>query len=524
MIRRQEHRDVRDQTIGALKSRKGKLNGEHSEAVKIEINLVDALSKKDKSLEKARATQRPLATTVQKYEKFLDNPDAKDALVEEAEQIEADADKASVKLENLNESLVRLNKELGIESSIGGLSLAEWGKIISGEIFSEVDADVETIEKRQTLQKDIKKVKSEIIDFDDALEEARKKVVEFEKNLEEAQENIDSVLEKLATAEKKTQVLLDDRKEAKSRLDVAENDRKTLEDNLNALNKELLAEKERLGNIVNRFEERISKLNQHLIPLAENKSARKKFKEAAKLWGAFGRIVSKVIGVPSQDAMALAPEHGRYALADGVSNSTKPEAFVRALVRLWTKEPFEDWESAKDWHKEAENAWENENKAELKELRENQNGPYGYSAGAAFIGAEVFAVEGSHNKIVRIVSMGDSCAFVVDGRLGYKDSFPAKDSNSFGSEVDGGLRTGGGLHEEYTEVELELKPGQKVLLMSDALSKWTFEEIELGNNPFPALVKAVESGRISKFIADLRDKNELDRDDSSAIMFEIPTP
>jgi hypothetical protein len=203
----------------------------------------------------------------------------------------------------------------------------------------------------------------------------------------------------------------------------------------------------------------------------------------------------------TEDAWALSVERGRFAVADGATESFQSGLWARLLVNDFVRlsERQLDWV---EWLTPLQAAWADQaSRANGLEVGEHggANGLPWYlearvaqqGAFAAFLGLVV--EEGGWHAL----AVGDSCLFQVRGnRLVL--AFPLTRSADFNSNPWLiGSRTSPASVPVHHGVRLEgdSQPGDRLFLMTDALAQWFLAEHEAGGQPWQSLDEVLAGPR-----------------------------
>jgi hypothetical protein len=193
-----------------------------------------------------------------------------------------------------------------------------------------------------------------------------------------------------------------------------------------------------------------------------------------------------------EDAGAMAPESGRFAVADGASESAHAGLWASLLADAFVQ-GADDWP---DWLDAVRAGWARaiERPADEGPVPWFLEGRDERGAFATFLGLKLDAEQW------QALAVGDACLFLVrDGR--HHLSFPIECSSQFGNtpllvgsraaqavaSLRGVPRTGG-----------EVQAGDRFWLMTDALARWYLERIEAGEKPW-LLVEQLCEGNEEQF-------------------------
>jgi hypothetical protein len=250
----------------------------------------------------------------------------------------------------------------------------------------------------------------------------------------------------------------------------------------------------------------------------QHRRARERFQAAS--------FIEPKSGEASQDAVATAPELGRFAIADGVTNSDFSGEFARAVVQLWTRKPLARPEELGSWLAPAQQAWE----AEVAPLIAAKRNAW-YNRGRRWLGHTTFVGARLENagtgQRLHLVGIGDTVAFLVrDGAL--TRSFPLQRSGEFSDEVQALPSAGDPPFAPVTEA-WEVRPGDEIFLATDALAAWILAEVESGSSPFPTLRAIRTRQQMQSFVTAARagtlaGHGAMREDDTSLLRFVVPAP
>lgn len=206
-----------------------------------------------------------------------------------------------------------------------------------------------------------------------------------------------------------------------------------------------------------------------------------------------------------EDAFSGDAETGRFAIADGASESSFAGEWARALVEGFVKNTG-PWSR---WLPPARAAWlENHKDLDLPWYAEAKlgDGAHATLLGLAFRHSE-------KRTIWSAASVGDSCLFVVREEKLIR-SFPLRSSADFdnqpaliGSRIEPGKRT------RRRRVRGVCWPGDLFFLMTDALAQWFLARTEKETQPWRELTDLQDEGAFDAWIQKMRDTQESRNDD-----------
>jgi hypothetical protein len=219
-----------------------------------------------------------------------------------------------------------------------------------------------------------------------------------------------------------------------------------------------------------------------------------------------------------EDASAADPAAGRFAVADGASESAFAGLWARLLV-----EGFLAADRPRDlppWLGGARRRW--------SEAVTGTDVPWyvemkrAEGAFATLLGLVVRPPAPGRPGRWRAVAVGDSClALVRDGR--HAKAFPLARSADFGNEPRlVGSRAGGRVEPQYGEGPL--LAGDRLLLMTDALAQWFLSTHERGACPWAAVAPLLSADQprsaFAAWVEELRRRDGLRDDDVTLLVIE----
>jgi hypothetical protein len=229
-------------------------------------------------------------------------------------------------------------------------------------------------------------------------------------------------------------------------------------------------------------------------------------------WQALGRPKRGHAADEYEDAWAANARAGRFAIADGASESSYAALWARLLTETFVG--LAQWPGMEeDWLAAPRRRWAEStgglNLPWYAEAKQAQG------AFATLLG--VTAEPGSEGRPGkwRALAVGDSCLFRVrGGRL--SRAFPVGRSTDFDNRPRlVGSRDGPALKVEKTKGSLE--PGDRLFLMTDALAQWFLDRTERGERPWEVieslLADADPPAAFAAWVEDRRDKDDLRNDD-----------
>jgi hypothetical protein len=208
-----------------------------------------------------------------------------------------------------------------------------------------------------------------------------------------------------------------------------------------------------------------------------------------------------------EDAFAGDPQQGRFAIADGASESAFADAWAQIVVKAFVQTPgrWSRWLDAarQRWRaqvQERELPWYAEAKFE--------DGAYAAVLGIAF-----------KNGRWRARAVGDCCLFQMRGQRLLR-SFPIEHAADFGNRpslLGSRSRQTAQPRARRFHATGDLHATDAVLLMTDALAQWFLQQVEEGRQPWDDLQAILTEEQFSSFVADLRAAKQLRNDDVTLV-------
>lgn len=218
----------------------------------------------------------------------------------------------------------------------------------------------------------------------------------------------------------------------------------------------------------------------------------------------------------TEDAVAVRADLGRFALADGASESAFAGDWARLLVAAYLHEPVREnrWTG---WLEPIQELWRLEvGKRDLPWFLAEK---FDQGAFATFLGLEILQRDGVWTW--RAAAVGDCCLFHYQGATLQK-KFPIVRSVDF----DGSPDLLGSRQLKITRdfwAQGTLRPGDRIFAMSDALAQWFLKQVELGASPWREVL-ALDDTSFLDWIERQRQSKALRNDDVTLLVIELPSP
>lgn len=216
----------------------------------------------------------------------------------------------------------------------------------------------------------------------------------------------------------------------------------------------------------------------------------------------------------NEDAFAGDPGAGRFAVADGASESAFAPEWAALLATSCVSQAG-CWSS---WLPDARSRWlEGLRDVELPWYLEEK---FEQGAFATLLGVTVCPPEGQ-SAVWSAEAVGDTCLFQVRGDRLLK-AFPMQRSSDFtGTPTLLGSRPSDGRTRRF-RTRGRWRPGDRLLLMTDALACWFLHEVENGNRPWQPLELLADEEAFAGWLTGLRSRGAVRNDDVTVLQVSIP--
>jgi hypothetical protein len=231
---------------------------------------------------------------------------------------------------------------------------------------------------------------------------------------------------------------------------------------------------------------------------------------------------------------ASAHDGGRFAIADGASESSFSDRWAKLLSTAFVERPFAmtvDGSELREWLKPLQLEWTQSidwNALPWYAARKAESGAF-----SSFLGLELLGNNPENDSMWmkrlaaevpwRAFAVGDSCLFQVrDDAL--INAFPLQHAEQFGnrpvlissrpSPCDDGS-------EGYSTCQGQARWNDLFLLATDALAQWFLTESEKGTKPWEILMENVALEAFHRFLAELRQQRAIRNDDTTLLSISI---
>ncbi|NJK59502.1 MAG: hypothetical protein HC918_03565 [Oscillatoriales cyanobacterium SM2_1_8] len=202
---------------------------------------------------------------------------------------------------------------------------------------------------------------------------------------------------------------------------------------------------------------------------------------------------------------------GRYALADGATESSFAQEWGEMLVAGFLAAPRFAVEVG-PWVRPLQRQWAEHLQGRSLSWFAKRKAQLG--AHATFLGLEIGTQGGW-----RAIALGDSCLFWWrDGQL--LEGFPLKSSAAFGYRPP--LLTSVGNNPPARLTAGQAQPGDEFWLVSDALGRWLWQQIEGSRSPWSQGQQWVDAVAFALWVEEARAMGHLHNDDTALLRVALP--
>ena len=220
------------------------------------------------------------------------------------------------------------------------------------------------------------------------------------------------------------------------------------------------------------------------------------------------------------------PGPARIALCDGASESAFARqwaqilaaAFVRrplpsphldnSSLAAWLKPCEKEWRQAVPWHRIP---WHGEAKTRA-------------GAMAALLGITIDPTPNRSGGFQwQAIAVGDCCLFLIRGNA-IARSFPLENSGQFNntpSLICSNPDNNHGLWHRVSQISGECRPGDVMILTSDALACWILKQYESGSQPWQTLLPLRPGPQWETWLQSRREERAIRNDDTTLITIKI---
>jgi len=225
-----------------------------------------------------------------------------------------------------------------------------------------------------------------------------------------------------------------------------------------------------------------------------------------------------------EDAYAGDAATARFAVADGASESSFVATWAKLLVEGFVAAEGMPWREL-NWLAPARQRWTADVDGRplpwyAEEKREQ--GAYATLLGVAFREARTK----TDTNVWRALAVGDSCLFRLhDGKL--RKTFPLSRSSDFGNQpaLLGSRGRPADTPQAARRARGKWRPGDRFLLMTDALAEWTLRQMEENHRPADEIDRLLaESAPQEAFVGwveERRDQRGLRNDDVTLVIIDL---
>jgi len=210
-----------------------------------------------------------------------------------------------------------------------------------------------------------------------------------------------------------------------------------------------------------------------------------------------------------EDAFGTDASQGRFAIADGASESSFAGPWAKGLVEGYIHNPG-SWSR---WLPGARKTWfETFQDHEFSWYTEEK---FNEGAFATFLGIAIDRL----NQKWQAVAVGDCCLFHMHDQI-LLHAFPVDRSSAFGNQPDLiGSRTSSSKINRL-RMEGDWRLGDRMFLMTDALAQWFLQKMENQQEPWKEIIALTNQEAFEEWIGRIRENKELRNDDVTLMVID----
>jgi hypothetical protein len=211
-----------------------------------------------------------------------------------------------------------------------------------------------------------------------------------------------------------------------------------------------------------------------------------------------------------EDAFAGDAQTGRFAVADGASESAFAATWAELLVEHFVRQRGA-WSA---WLPSARRRWQEQcERPDVPWYLEEKiaEGAFATFLGVSFRGRDRW----------QAAAVGDCCLFQVRGDE-LRRAFPVRRSQDFGNRPDllcSRSRPGGGKTKRF-RLRADWSDGDVLLLATDALAQWFLRNVEEGGKPWNELLGLETQEQFANRIQEMRETKQARNDDATLLVIK----
>jgi hypothetical protein len=215
----------------------------------------------------------------------------------------------------------------------------------------------------------------------------------------------------------------------------------------------------------------------------------------------------------------------RIVICDGASEAAFSREWAQILAEAFVSRPLDlpnlDGPVLTGWLRPSESAWNEV--VPWERIPWHGEGKARAGALATLLGMTIDLTPNSSGSLPWCAfAVGDCCLFVVrNGELAVR--FPLDESSQFNSTpslICSNPANNEDLWEGVCQSNGEFRPGDLILLASDAVAAWIFGDLESGGKPWETLLE-LESTDWDGWVQERRNERSMRNDDSTLLIIEV---
>jgi hypothetical protein len=241
-------------------------------------------------------------------------------------------------------------------------------------------------------------------------------------------------------------------------------------------------------------------------------------------WQAFARPKRGNSAADYEDAHAANPRSGRFAVADGATESSFAGIWATALTEGYVQAPA--GQTGRGWLAPVRRRWAAQvDPLELPWYAEDKREQ---GAFATFVGLALSPADSSGTGEWRALAVGDACLFHVRGEK-LISAFPIRNADDFDNRpslIGSREKSDGAAGLSARRAKGRWRSGDQFFLATDALSEWFLKRHGDGRKPWGTLNRRLggpsPDEKLGEWLEEQRDAQAMRNDDVTLLVISCP--
>jgi len=224
----------------------------------------------------------------------------------------------------------------------------------------------------------------------------------------------------------------------------------------------------------------------------------------------------------NQDAYAVDDVRGVAAIADGVSSSLFAGSWARLLADAAVEDPpnIYDEPSFSAWYADARRRWREP--IDVDALPWHQRAKFAEGAHSTLLWIALDPPDARGESRLQAFAIGDCCLCHVRGREVIR-AFPLENSGKFDTRPATLCSAPAKERKmpEFQTLDDVCRPGDLLVLCTDALAVWSLQQLEAGGSPHWESFWTMPDDAWSAWVLKTRGENKIRYDDTTALLLQM---